>query len=72
MGVGGYAYQQVTDDTSGGTTVQTNRGRTMAIGPSMKYDNGKGWFFTLKYEKEFDVKNRPEGGGLNVKMNIPM
>ena len=72
VGVGGYAYQQVTDDTSGGTTVQTNRGRTMAIGPSMKYDNGNGWFFTLKYEKEFDVKNRPEGGGLNVKMNIPM
>jgi len=71
-GIGGYIYQQMTNDTSGGTTVQNNLGRTMAIGPSLKYDNGKGWFVTLKYEKEFDVVNRPEGSGWWVKMKIPM
>jgi len=71
-GIGGYVYQQTTNDTSGGMTVQNNLGRALAIGPSVKYDNGKGWFVTVKYEKEFDVRNRPEGGGFNVKMNIPM
>jgi len=72
VGAAGYVYQQVTDDNSDGTTVQNNRGRALAIGPSVKYDNGKGWWVTLKYEKESDVKNRPEGDGWWVKMKIPL
>ena len=71
-GAGGYIYQQTTNDNVGGSTVPNNRGRTMAIGPSVKYDNGRGWFFTAKYEKEFDVKNRSEGDGWWIKMVIPM
>src|SRR5450830_215123 len=70
-GVGGYIYQQITNDTQNGATIQINSGRAMAIGPSVKYDSGKGWFLTAKYEKEFNVRNRPKGGGLNIKMNIP-
>jgi hypothetical protein len=70
-GVGGYVYQQVTDDSGPGAPEDGNRGRAVAIGPSFKYDNGKGWFITAKYEKEFLVENRPRGGGWNIKLNLP-
>ncbi len=70
-GVGGYVYQQVSDDTQAGNTVLSNRGRAFSIGPSVKYDNGKGWFITARYSKEFSVENRPEGSGFNVKMILP-
>jgi len=70
-GIGGYVYQQTTDDTQSGNTILGNRGRALAIGPSVKYNSGKGWFITAKYSKEFDVRNRPEGSGYNIKMNLP-
>lgn len=68
-GVGGYVYRQVTDDEQAGVDIG-NRGRTFAIGPSFKYDAGK-WFITGKYEKEFDVRNRAEGGAFKVKAILP-
>jgi hypothetical protein len=70
-GVGGYAYQQTTADKRGGVTVADNKGRAMGIGPSVKYDNGKGFFITVKWQQDFNVRNRPEGGGLKVKFSIP-
>jgi len=70
-GVGGYVYQQTTDDTNAGATVADKRGRAMALGPSIKYDSGQGWFLTAKYEKEFQVRNRAEGGGLKIKAILP-
>jgi hypothetical protein len=71
VGVGGYVYQQTTSDTVSGATVPDNRGRAMAVGPSIKYDSGKGWFLTAKYEKEFSVRNRAEGGDLKIKAILP-
>jgi hypothetical protein len=70
-GVGGYVYQQTTDDKASGATVTDNRGRAMALGPSIKYDSGKGWFLTAKYEKEFSVRNRAEGAGVKIKAILP-
>jgi hypothetical protein len=70
-GVGGHVYKQTTDDELGGATVGGNRGRAFAIGPSIKYDNGKGWFLTAKYANEYKVKNRARGGGLNIKLSVP-
>lgn len=49
LGAGGYAYQQLNDDKLTGATVSNNKGRAFAIGPSIKYDSGKGWFVTAKY-----------------------
>ncbi len=69
-GVAGYVYQQTTSDKQGGNTVADNRGRAMSIGPSVKYDGGD-WFMTVKYEEEFGVRNRAEGGGLKVKVALP-
>lgn len=71
VGAGGYAYQQTTSDKQAGKEVPNNRGRAFALGPSIKYDNGKGWFITAKLEKEFSVRNRAEGGGLKIKAVLP-
>jgi len=62
LGLGGYYYKQITDDKVGGTKVGSdgNKGQAFAIGPQFKYDY-KNMSFILKYQKEMEVKNRPEG-----------
>lgn len=70
-GVGGYAYRQTTDDIQNGATVANNRGKAFAIGPSIKYGNGKGWLITAKYQTESSVINRPQGQAFQMKMTIP-
>ena len=72
VGVGGYLYQQVTDDKQAGATVANNKGRAFAIGPSIKYDSGKGWFVTIKYQTETGVRNRAAGDALWLKAAFPL
>ena len=60
-GIGGYMYQQLTDDKLTGVKLAGSKGRTFAIGPAIRYDSGKGWFVTAKYEVETQVRNRAEG-----------
>lgn len=72
LGVGGYIYRQTTDDLQGGDTVHNNRGRAFAIGPSIKYSNASGWFVTAKWQKESEVRNRPEGEAYWVKLTLPL
>jgi hypothetical protein len=71
-GLGGYFYRQLTDDDVGGVDVPGNRGRTLAIGPALKYDSGKGWFVTAKWERETAVRNRPQGDSLWIKAVFPL
>lgn len=71
LGVGGYAMRQLTDDQSAGVSLPGSRGSAFAIGPSVKYDNGKGWFITAKWQREMSVRNRPEGDALWIKTVIP-
>ena len=71
-GVGGYYYQQMTSDVQAGTTLANSKGKTFAIGPSVRYDSGKGWFVTLKWQKEMAVKNRAEGNALWLKAVFPL
>jgi hypothetical protein len=61
VGLGGYIYKQTTDDTLNGNSVANNRGRAFALGPSVKYDSGKGWFVTAKFQQKFNVVNGVEG-----------
>ncbi len=72
VGAGGYAYTQTTDDKRNGLAVADNRGRAFAFGPSLKYDNGKGFFVTLKYQREMGVRNRAEGSAFWLKATIPL
>jgi hypothetical protein len=67
LGVGGYYYQQTTDDELNGQTFLDGfRGRAFAIGPQVKYSH-KNMAFTAKYHAETAVENRPEGGSLWLK-----
>lgn len=70
-GVGGYLYRQTTDDEQNGATVPNNKGRALAIGPSVKYDSGKGWFVTAKYQVDHQVRNRAEAKAFWVKTVFP-
>ncbi|SPC12417.1 SphA family protein [Cupriavidus oxalaticus] len=71
-GVGGYLYKQITDDKQDGQTLPGRRGQAFAIGPSVKYDSGKGWFLTLKWQKEFAVENRAAGDAFWLKAAFPL
>jgi hypothetical protein len=70
-GVGGYYLQQTTSDSGSGVTNSDNKTRAFAIGPSIKYDSGKGWFLTAKWEKESMVKNTTQGNEFWVKATFP-
>jgi hypothetical protein len=70
-GAGGYAYRQVSDDDVGGRTVSGNRGQAFAFGPVLKYHSKAGWFLTAKYENQFRVRNRSDGGAFWIKALVP-
>lgn len=72
IGAGGYVYRQTTDDRQDGDRVADNKGRAVAIGPSVKYASDSGWFVTAKWQKESQVRNRPEGEAYWVKLTIPL
>ncbi|WP_368736404.1 transporter [Bacillus subtilis] len=38
----------------------------------VKYDSGKGWFATVKYEFETAVRNRPSGSALWLRAVFPL
>jgi hypothetical protein len=71
VGAGGFVYKQTTDDKLNGAIVANNKGQAFAVGPSIKYDGRKGFFIAAKWWREFGVRNRAEGGGLNIKMSVP-
>jgi hypothetical protein len=65
VGLGGYYYYQTTNDELDGAKVGTDgfKGRVMALGPQATYSY-KNMSFTLKWQKEFDAENRPEGDNI--------
>lgn len=69
-GLGGYFFLQTTDD-SGPNSAQ-GKARAFSAGPSIRYANSQGWMFTAKWEKDFDVRNRPEGSQIFLKASIPL
>ena len=64
IGVGGYLYQQLSDDKLNGAKFQDgNRSRVMALGPAISFfDLGSDWpvFWAHAY-KEFGARNRSQG-----------
>lgn len=72
LGVGGYLYHQFEDDEQNGNTVENNKGRAFAFGPSVRYDSGKGWFIDAKYSDEMGVRNRADGAAFWVKAVFPL
>ncbi|WP_445672952.1 SphA family protein [Pseudomonas inefficax] len=71
VGVGGYYYRQTTDDHQDGERIEDNKGRSFAIGPSIKYSGEGGWFVTAKWSKETEVRNRAQGDAYWLKLTLP-
>ena len=72
VGVGGYAYQQFTDDTLGGVVYNGgNRGRVIAIGPQLRYDWKMGGVI-VKWQHEFAVENRTKGDAFWLQFAVPL
>ncbi|WCM94521.1 transporter [Acidovorax sp. NCPPB 2350] len=69
VGVGGHVFRQVTDDSGPGSA--QGKARAVGFGPSIRYANDKGLLVTVKWQKEYGVRNRPEGSQLFVKASIP-
>ncbi|MGI3448979.1 SphA family protein [Citrobacter arsenatis] len=70
VGIGGYAFMQTTNDD--GPNSASAKAQAFSIGPSVRYANDRGWLLTLKWQKERDVRNRPEGSQLYLKATIPL
>lgn len=70
-GLGGYYYRQTTDDRQDGERIEDNKGRSFAIGPSIKYSGEQGWFVTAKWSKETEVRNRAQGDAYWLKLTVP-
>lgn len=70
IGVGGYIYQQTTKDKvdSGYMGPLYAQGRVFAAGPQIEYQY-KNMSFDLKFQKEFEARNRTEGSKLWLKFN---
>ena len=49
-----------------------SKASAMAIGPNLKYDSGKGWFVTVKWQAEAKAKNTTEGKALWIKAVFPL
>jgi hypothetical protein len=69
MGLGGYYYQQITDDRSAGQDVHDDRARALALGPAVNFfDLGSGWpLIWAHFYEEFGVKNRAQGSQLSIR-----
>lgn len=72
VGVGGYFYRQTTEDRVDGHKLSSSKGRSQAIGPAIKYDSGKGWFLTAKWQQDSGVRNRAEGQAFTLKAVFPL
>ncbi len=71
-GLGGYFYQQMTDDKNAAGIVADFKGRALAIGPALKYTSASHWMMALKWQVETGVRNRAQGDTLIIKTNIPL
>lgn len=70
IGVGGHAYQQISDDKcsvadcTAAAQVQASdghRGRSFSIGPAVQFSSKQGWSLSAKWQDESAVRNRAEG-----------
>ena len=75
VGLVGFAYQQLTADSGQPAILGDFKGRTFGIGPQIGWifdAGGTEVFANLRGYKEFNVKNRVEGGGVMFTISIPL
>src|ERR1700733_11779794 len=67
IGPNAYYLRQVTDGRVNGASLRNSPEQVGAIGPGMVWNSGK-WFFYANGYHEFDVKNRPEGNKIVLRV----
>lgn len=75
VGVNGYHYQQISGDSGSGAALGDFKGRVTAFGPTVSANFQLGpvpVFSSLRYFREFNVKNRLEGESLWMTVTIPL
>jgi len=75
LGINGFYYDQVTGDSGPGANLGSFKGRVAAIGPVMNLNFQLGKIpvsTSLKYFREFDVKNRLEGDAGYFTLTMPL
>jgi hypothetical protein len=71
VGVGGFWFQQTTDDEQSGVKVNNSRSQQVGLGPQVSYQAGP-VNISLAYDQEFATKMRPEGGRAWLKIVLPL
>jgi hypothetical protein len=75
VGLNGYYYQQVTDDTGGGAVLGGNRGEVWGIGPAFNASfeaSGRPVSMSLRMFHEFNAKRRIPGDSILLSLTIPL
>jgi hypothetical protein len=81
VGLTGYFYKQITNDTLKGSPVVTvnadssqcvgYKGRVLDLGPQITFPWGKHGALVVKWDHDFLVQNKPRGNGLWFQFGIP-
>ncbi|MGE8538047.1 MAG: SphA family protein [Acinetobacter sp.] len=71
VGLGGYVHRQLEGDSGEGAILGDFKAKAASIGPQVRYQFPKGIAVAAKYQKEFDVENRPEGQKFALDLTIP-
>jgi hypothetical protein len=74
-GVGGYFYQQLTNDYGAGDTVGSFKGRVAAVGPMLSYSfkaGGQEVDLSGRWFHEFAVENRARGDAIYGTLNFKL
>jgi hypothetical protein len=75
VGVVGYVYQQVTEDSGSGATLGDFKSRVVGIGPQVGYFFqlwDRKWYVNVKGYYEFAAENRPDGWNVWLSLLIPL
>jgi hypothetical protein len=65
LGVSGYCHWQVTEDSGSAAVNRSQKDRFFSVGPEVNYVHEKsGLFYQLRYQFEFEARNRSEGRNL--------
>lgn len=71
VGIGGHLWRQLENDKFAGASLPGSKTRSQSIGPSIKYDNGKGWLITAKLQSESGARNTTSGNAFWIKTVLP-
>ncbi len=74
LGIQGFLLKQFTDDDVNGTRVGEDgfRGQAVAIGPQLRYMWSHAAGIVFKYQREFAVRNRPQGNKFWMELCFPL